>query len=108
MPASAYGLVAVFVVISGISGWLAARMIGPRRQWATVLPALAAFGALYVVGHRSAIRIGPEVEILGWQVSLAFDVVVALATALLAAGLQRLGWRLLQAQQRGARGDGLA
>ena len=108
MPASAYGLVTLFAVISGVSGWLAARMIGPRRPWAAVLPALAAFGALYLVGHRSAIRIGPEVEILGWQVSLAFDVVVAAATALLAAGLQRLGLRLFQAQQRGARGDGLA
>jgi hypothetical protein len=108
MPASAYGLVALFVVISGTSGWLAARVIGPRRAWAAVLPALAAFGALYLVGHRSAIRIGPEVEVLGWQVSLPFDVVVAMATALVTAGLQRIGWRLFQPQQRGARGDGLA
>lgn len=108
MPASAYWLVALFVTISGASGWLAARIIGPRRMWAAVLPGLAAFGALYLVGHRSAIRIGPEVEIFGWQVSLAFDVVIAVATALLAAGLQRLGLRLFETEQRGARGDGLA
>ena len=108
MPASAYGLVALFAVISAVSGWLAARMFGPRRSWAMVPPALAAFGGLYLVGHRSAIRLGPEVDILGWQVSLAFDVVVAVATAILTAGLQRGGLRLLQAQQRGARRDGLA
>lgn len=108
MPASAYGLVALFVVISGASGWLAARITGPRRWWAAVLPALAAFGALYLVGHRSAIRLGPEVEIFGWQVSLPFDVAVAAATALIAAGLQRIGVRLFETEERGARRDGLA
>ncbi len=108
MPASAYGLVTLFTIISVGSGWLAARTVGPRRPWAALLPALAAFGALYLVGHRSGIRIGPEVEIFGWQVSLAFDVAVAVATALAAATLQRFGLRLFQAQQRGARGDGLA
>jgi uncharacterized membrane protein YfbV (UPF0208 family) len=108
MPPSAYGLVALFSVISAASGWLATRTVGPPRWWAAIVPTLAAFGALYVVGHRSALRIGPEVEIFGWQVSLAFDVAVAVATALLAGLLQRAGLRLLEAQQGGARGNGLA
>lgn len=108
MPASAYGLVALFVVISGVSGWLGARIIGPRKARAAVFPALAALGSLYLVGHRSTIRVGPQIEVLGWQVSLAFDVVVTAATTLLTAGLQRRGLRLFQAQKRGARGDRLA
>jgi hypothetical protein len=79
---------------------------GGRRPLCS--PTLAAFGALYVVGHQSGLRAGPEVEIFGWQVSLAFDVAVAVATALVVAVLQRVGLRLFEAQQRGARGDGLA
>ena len=41
-------------------------------------------------------------------VALFADVIAAVTTAVLAAGFQRLGLRLLQAKQRGARGDGLA
>ena len=108
MPASAYGLVALFTILSAASGWLASRIVGPRRPWAAGLPALAAFGALYVVGHRSAVRVGPEVEIFGWQVSLAFDAAVALATAFVTAFFQARALRLFQAQQRRAGGDGLA
>jgi hypothetical protein len=108
MPASAYGLIAVFTVVAAVTGWLASRVVGPRRAWTAVLPALAAFGALYVVGHRSVVRIGPEVELFGWQVSLPFDVAVATAAAFAGAGLQWLMVRLLQTQQGGARRDGLA
>jgi hypothetical protein len=108
MPASAYGLVSLFAVISAASGWFAMRAVGPYRRLAAIGPAIAAFGALYLVGHRSAIRIGPEVEILGWQVSLAFDVAVAVVVALVAALAQRAGLRLLEAEQRRAGGDGLA
>ena len=81
---------------------------GPARWWGAIPPAVAALGALYVVGHRSAIRIGPRVDILRWQISLAFDVAVAVAAALLAGLLQRAGLRLLEPEQRGARGNGLA
>ncbi len=108
MSASAYGLVTLFAVISAASGWFAVRAVGPSRQWAAIGPAIAAFGALYVVGHRSAIRIGPEVEIFGWQVSLAFDVAVALVTALVVALAQRAALRLLETEQRRAGGNGLA
>lgn len=108
MPASAYALVAVFTVISATSGWLAGWAVGPRRAWTGLLPAVTAFGALYLVGHRTAIRIGPEVQLFGWQVSLVFDVVVALATAFGMAASQRAGLRLLQPNERGARRDGLA
>jgi hypothetical protein len=108
MPASAYGLLAVFTAVAAVAGGLAAWALGPRRAWAAVLPALAAFGALYLIGHRSAVRIGPEVELFGWQVSLPFDVAVALGSALAAAAIQRIGLRLRQLQQGGARRDGLA
>lgn len=108
MPASAYSLLATFVVISVAAGALATWAIGPRHPWAAVLPALAAFGSLYLVGHRLVLAIGPEVNLFGWQVSLPFDVAVALAAAVIAAALQRLGLRLLQPQERNAGRDGLA
>ncbi|HVM25916.1 MAG TPA: hypothetical protein VM253_11010 [Candidatus Limnocylindrales bacterium] len=108
MPASAYALLAVFTAISAASGWLAARVVGPPRPWAAVVPALAAFGALWLVGHRFVVRAGPTVELFGWQVSLPFDIAVALASAFAGAGAQRIGLRLLQSQQGGTRRDGLA
>jgi hypothetical protein len=108
MPASAYALLALFSFVSVAAGWISAWLIGPRRLWAAVIPSLAAFGALYLVGHRFVVRVGPTVELFGWQVSLPFDVAVALGSALGAAALQRMGLRLLQPKERGARGDGLA
>jgi hypothetical protein len=108
MPASAYALLALFTAISAASGWLAAWIVGPRRPWTALIPALAAFGALWLVGHRFVVRAGPTVELFGWQVSLPFDVAVALVSAFAGAGLQRIGLRLLQSHQGGARRDGLA
>jgi hypothetical protein len=96
MPASAYALLATFVVGSLAAGILAARLIGPW-QWSTaILPALAAFGALYLVGHRWVVSVGPEVTMWGWKVALPFDVAVAVATAVGAALLQRGVVSLLQ------------
>jgi hypothetical protein len=108
MPASAYGLVALFILISADSGVDAARLVGPWRAAAVVLPALAAFGALYLVGHRWIVSIGPNVEIFGWDVALPFDLGVALAVAGLTAVVQRAAIRLLQPQQRRSGSDGLA
>ena len=108
MPASAYALVAVFTAVSVVSGWIAAWTVGPRRAWTGLLPAVTAFGALSLVGHRSALRIGPEIQLFGWHISLVFDVVVALTTAFGTAAAQRIGLRLLQADERRAGRDGLA
>lgn len=108
MPAAAYALVTLFAVISALAGLLAGRTVGPPRPWTPILPALAAFGALYLVGHRLVLRVGPTIEIFGWPVSLAFDVAVAIGSAFVAAFLQLGAARLLQAQQRGAGRDRLA
>jgi hypothetical protein len=108
MPPSAYGLIAVFATVSALSGILAARLVGPWRWWAIVAPALAAFGALYLVGHRWVLSIGPQVGLLGWEVALPFDIAVALVTAYVVALGQRLVLRLFDAQQRRPGGDHLA
>ena len=108
MPASAYALVATFAVISLVAAIIAARLVGPWRWWAVTFPAVAGFGALYLVGHRWLVSIGPEVSVWGWDVALPFDVVVALGVALVVASLQRGVLGLLQSQERGAGRDGLA
>jgi hypothetical protein len=108
MPASAYGLIALFTAISAASGAVAARLVGPWRAWAVVLPALAAFGSLYLIGHRWSLSIGPNVKILGWDVALPFDAAVALGVAAATALVQRTAMRLLQPQQRRTGTDGLA
>ena len=108
MPASAYGLVALFATISAASGVLAARLIGPWRAWTAILPALAAFGALYLVGHRWVLSIGPSVKVFGWDVALPFDTAVALVAAAITALLQRAALGLLQSQQGRSGSDGLA
>lgn len=108
MPPAAYALLGVFSLISIASGVLMARLIGPWRWWSALLPALAAFASLYLVGHRLAITGGPQVELFGFRVSLALDLGVALATAGLAALIQRAALGLLQPQQRDPGRDGLA
>jgi hypothetical protein len=97
MPASAYALVVTFAVLSAVAGLLAARIVGPWTVWSPFLPALGAFGTLYLVGHRWVISVGPEVTLWGWKVSLPFDAVVALAAAFAVAGAQRGVSSLLQA-----------
>lgn len=89
MPPAAYALIALFAAVSLISGMVAARIVGPRRPWAVVLPALAAFGVLYLVGHRFVIGFGPEVPLFGFQVAIVSDVAFALAAAFAAALPQR-------------------
>ncbi|MDQ2690308.1 MAG: hypothetical protein M3Y29_08555 [Chloroflexota bacterium] len=108
MPPGAYAIVGLFAVVSLVSGVVAAATIGPRRAWAAVLPSVAAFGALYLVGHRLVVSIGPEVSLFGFRIALLFDAAVALVTAVAAAGIQNLALRLLEPKQRRAGRDGLA
>ena len=97
MTPAVYALIGSFVVLSIVSGVIAARVVGPRRPGAVVLPALAAFGALYLVGHRLFIGIGPEIPLFGFQVAIVSDVAFALAAAFAAALAQKAGVRLTTA-----------
>jgi hypothetical protein len=108
MPPGAYAIVGLFAVVSLISGAIATWIAGPRRAWAIVVPALTAFGSLYLIGHRFAVGVGPEVGLFGFRISLLFDAAVALAVALVTAFLQGGLLRLLQPKQRGTGRDGLA
>ena len=89
MPASAFALVVFFVAVSIVIGVAATWIVGPRRRLAIIVPVLAAFLALYVVGHRGGLELGPTMILFGFQVAIVQDVVVAVVAAGLAALLQR-------------------
>jgi hypothetical protein len=108
MTPAAYALIGLFALVSTGSGLLASRLIGPWRWWAPLLPMLASFGALYLVGHRFGWSAGPEVPIFGFRVALPFDVAVALVVALATAAAQAGAVRLLQPQQGSPGRDGNA
>jgi hypothetical protein len=108
MTSAAYALIGLFVAISTGSGLLASRLMRPWRWWAPLLPILASFGALYLVGHRLGWSAGPEVPMFGFRVALPFDIAVALGVALATAATQAVALRLLQPQQRSPGRDGNA
>jgi hypothetical protein len=89
MPASALALVGLFIVVAVVSGIAAVRAVGPWRPAALALPIVVSFLALYLVGHRLGAVVGPQVSVLGFEVSLLFDVAIALVAAFLAAFAQR-------------------
>ena len=88
MPAAAFGILLFFTVAAIVVGAAVTWLIGPRRPIAMVLPILAAFGALYVVGHRSGLAVGPTVELFGFQVNLLFGLAAAALLAGIAAKAQ--------------------
>jgi hypothetical protein len=96
MPPAAIALLLVFTVAALVAGAGATWVVGPRRAAATVIPTLAAFLALWVVGHRSGLAVGPTVMLFGFEVNLAFDLAVAILAAAIAAIAQCLvagSWR---------------
>lgn len=94
MSGNAFSLFLVFVGLAVLAGVVAAWAIGPRRPWAVIGPVIAAFAALYLVGHELGFGVGPTVPLFGFDVSLASDVVVALLAAFTAAWGQRAVVRL--------------
>ena len=89
VPASAFALLAFFVVVAIVAGVGATWLVGPRRLAAVAVPIVAAFGALYLVGHRLGLELGPTMILFGYQVAIVQDVLVAVAAALVAAAVQR-------------------
>ena|SRR6186713_1428071 len=92
MPPAAYGVVTLFLLCSAVVGIvavrLAARLGGPTRRTAYVLPVLAGFGAFYLIGHKLGLSVGPEVSLFGFQVALFGDIVIGFAAALVVALVQ--------------------
>jgi disulfide bond formation protein DsbB len=89
MPASAFALLGLFILLSIGVGIGAAWVFGPRRRAAVVVPILAAFLALYLLGHKSGLQLGPMVLIFGYSVAIVQDVLAAVAAAGAAALIQR-------------------
>ena len=90
MPAAAFGVLAVFTTAAIIAGLLAWWLVGSRIPLGPLLPIIAAFAALYVSGHRLQIEVGPSTELFGFQVSLLFDLVLAVLVAVAVALLGRM------------------
>lgn len=92
MPPQAYALVLTFMACSIVLGFLATRLAarigGPRRRVAHLLPIVAGFAAFYLIGHKLGISVGPEIPLYGFQVALLGDLAIGFAAALLAALLQ--------------------
>jgi hypothetical protein len=103
MPTSAYALVALFSVVAVVCGAAAVWLVGPRRLAAVVIPSLAAFLALYWVGHRSGLELGPTVELLGFRVAIVQDVIAGAVAAFAAALAQR--WVLERRRLHGSRSE---
>ncbi len=101
MPASAYAVVALFTVVALLCGAAATWFVGPRRLVAVVIPSLAAFLALYWVGHKSGLELGPTMELLGFRIALVQDVIAGALAAVAAAFVQR--WVLERRRLRGSR-----
>jgi hypothetical protein len=85
MPASAVALLLFFTGAAIVIGILATWVTGPRRPIAVAIPTLAAFGALYLVGHKSGLAAGPTVQLFGFEVNLLFDLGAAALGAAIAA-----------------------
>ncbi len=107
MPAAAYTIIGLFAIVSVLAGFTAGWSLGPRHWWSGLLPALGAFGALYVAGHRLSFGFGPTVEVAGFDVWILSDILVAIVAAFVVAALQLAAARLLQAQQRSTGRDSL-
>jgi hypothetical protein len=90
VPTSALLLLAFFTFAALAIGALAAWVAGPRRWWAVLVPAAAGFLALWAVGHRSGMAVGPTVILFGFEVNLLFDLGVAMLAAAIAAVAQCL------------------
>jgi len=90
MPTNAYALFLTFATMAVVIGCVTAWVVGPRRRAAAVVPVLGAFLAMYVIGHRGGIHAGPSVDLFGYQVTLFFDVGVAVLGATIAAVAQCL------------------
>jgi hypothetical protein len=88
VPAAAFALVGFFAVVALLAGAAAWWIVRPRRPAALLFPVVASFAALYLVGHRLGLSIGPEVTLFGFQVAIAWDVAVAVVAAGVAALLQ--------------------
>lgn len=94
MPINAYALVGFFGAASIASGIVAWRLLGPPPRLAVLPPSAAAFVALYLVGHRLGLSVGPTVGLFGFEVALPFDLAVALGSAGSVAAVERAIWQI--------------
>jgi hypothetical protein len=79
-----------FTLIDIVLGILATRLVarvagGPRQLLAHVIPVLAGFAALGILGHSMGAHIGPLVPLYGFEVALFGDMAIGFVFALLGA-----------------------
>jgi len=79
-----------FTAIDLVLGIGATRLVarlagGPRNLPAHVIPVLAAFGAMGLLGHSLGAHIGPTVPLYGFKVALFGDIGIGLTAAIVGA-----------------------
>ena len=79
-----------FTAIDVVLGIAATRLVarfagGPRNVLAHVIPVLAGFGAMGLLGHSLGAHIGPTVPLYGFEVALFGDLAIGFGAALIAA-----------------------
>lgn len=82
-----------FAALDVVLGILATRLVarfagGPRAILAHLLPILAAFAAMGILGHSLGAHIGPKVPLYGFEVSLVGDLLIGFTAAMIAAQAQ--------------------
>jgi hypothetical protein len=90
MPANAFSLLAVFILISIGSGLIAWRVVIPHSRWGWLTSIGSAFGALYLFGHLLGLSAGPLLQLFGFDVALPFAVLLALIAGFAGAAVHRL------------------
>jgi hypothetical protein len=87
-------LSAMNVVVSVLVTQLVARLVGgPRHLLAHVVPILASLAASGTLGHQLGVHLGPKINLYGFEISIVWDVFVALLGSLVGALAQALVWK---------------
>ena len=98
-----FTLSAMNVVVSVIATQVVARVAGgPRQLLAHVVPILASLAGSGTLGHQLGVHLGPKINLYGFEISIVWDVAVAVLGALVGAVAQAAVWRTMRRRSQAA------